>query len=53
MLNKSRTGIAGVLLILLVSMPHLATSQTQEDRFYLPQPKQPFEGKVETRIGTL
>ena len=23
------------------------------DRFYLPQPDQPFEGKVDTRIGTL
>jgi hypothetical protein len=24
-----------------------------DDRFYLPQPNQPFEGKVDTRIGTL
>ncbi len=27
--------------------------KTIDDRFYLPQPEQPFEGKVETRIGTL
>ncbi len=27
--------------------------KTKNDRFYLPQPNQPFEGKVDTRIGTL
>ncbi len=31
MINKSKIRIAGVLLVLLVSMPHLATAQTQED----------------------
>ena len=30
-----------------------AFAQAEPDRFYLPQPDQPFEGKVETRIGTL
>ena len=57
MLNQSTIRVAGALFVLLVgllgSMPHLATAQAQEDRFYLPQPTQPFEGKVETRIGTL
>ena len=53
MLNKSKIRITGVLFVLLVSMPHLATAQAQEDRFYLPQPDQPFEGTVDTRIGTL
>ena len=28
-------------------------AQSEPDRFYLPQPDQPFEGKVDTRIGTL
>ena len=28
-------------------------AQQQGDKFYLPQPNQPFEGKVKTRIGTL
>ena len=36
---------------LLLGGPVLAQSKT--DRFYLPQPDQPFEGKVDTRIGTL
>jgi len=30
-----------------------AAAQSNSDRFLLPQPDQPFEGKVETRIGTL
>ena len=57
MLTQSATKIPGALFALLVgllgSMPHFATAQAQEDRFFLPQPTQPFEGKVETRIGTL
>ena len=51
MLNKSKIRIAGVLLAAGCVM--CATAQAQEDRFFLPQPTQPFEGKVETRIGTL
>ena len=51
MLNKSKIRIAGVLLAAGCVM--CATAQAQEDRFLLPQPIQPFEGKVETRIGTL
>ena len=31
----------------------VARAQSQPDRFYLPQPNQPFDGKVNTRIGTL
>jgi hypothetical protein len=42
MLNQSTIRIAGALFVLLVgllgSMPHLATAQAQEDRFFLPQP---------------
>jgi hypothetical protein len=30
-----------------------AIAESKPDRFYLPQPDQPFEGKVDTRIGTL
>ena len=30
-----------------------AVAQTENDPFYLPQAKQAFEGKVDTRIGTL
>ena len=30
-----------------------AVAQTENDPFYLPQAKQPFEGKVDTRIGML
>ncbi len=30
-----------------------AAAQSKPDRFYLPQPDQPFEGKVDTPIGTL
>jgi hypothetical protein len=30
-----------------------AAAQSKPDRFYLPQPDQPFEGTVDTRIGTL
>ena len=31
----------------------VALAESQPDRFYLPQPNQPFDGKVETRIGVL
>ena len=31
----------------------VALAQSQSDRFYLPQQDQPFDGKVETRIGVL
>ncbi len=30
-----------------------AVAQSQPDRYYLPQPDQPFEGTVDTPIGTL
>jgi hypothetical protein len=30
-----------------------AAARSDSDRFLLPQPNQPFEGKVETLIGTL
>ena len=29
------------------------SAQSAPDKFYLPQPDQPYEGKVDTRIGTL
>ena len=39
------------------SQASIATASTmagaKTDRFYLPQPDQPFDGKVKTRIGTL
>ena len=38
-------------IALLLFAPGL--TQAKSDRFYLPQPDQPFEGKVDTRIGTL
>jgi hypothetical protein len=30
-----------------------AVAKSEPDPYYLPQPKQPFEGKVDTRIGKL
>jgi hypothetical protein len=30
-----------------------ANAESKPDRFYLPQPDQPFEGKVDTLIGKL
>lgn len=38
-------------LALVLCGPTVA--QSKPDRFYLPQNEQPFEGKVDTRIGTL
>ena len=56
-MSETKTRNAGVLFVLfvglLVSVPDLAIAQTQEDPFFLPQSTQPFDGKVETRIGTL
>ena len=43
--------ISVTILSIFVSGTALAGSKP--DRFYLPQPEQPFEGKVDTRIGTL
>jgi hypothetical protein len=43
-----------VLLITCIGWVLGATAAADPaDRFYLPQPEQPFEGKVDTRIGTL
>jgi hypothetical protein len=48
------TVIVAVLGGLLGTMPYVAVAQqTTTDRFFLPQPDQPFEGQVDTRIGTL
>ncbi len=43
--------ILGVSVLALVS--GIVFAQSKPDRFFLPQPTQPYEGKVETRIGTL
>jgi hypothetical protein len=44
-----------ILLTVIVSLVLCGTSfaAAKPDPFYLPQPKQPFEGKVDTRIGKL
>jgi hypothetical protein len=39
--------------IAAISVGLAAPALAQEDPFYLPQKEQPFDGKVETRIGTL
>ena len=36
-----------------LSLCGTAVAQSTSDPFYLPQANQPFEGKVDTRIGTL
>jgi len=46
---RSAISLTAILLVLCVA----AAAQSKPDRFYLPQPDQPFEGKVDTRIGTL
>ena len=38
---------------LMLGFASTAIAKSQPDPFYLPQPDQPFEGKVDTRIGTL
>jgi len=38
---------------LILGFASMAIAKSKPDRFYLPQPDQPFEGKVDTRIGTL
>ena len=38
---------------LILGSASLAIAKSKSDRFYLPQSDQPFEGEVETRIGTL
>ena len=47
--------LPGVFSITIIALVLFAPGLTQAkpDRFYLPQPDQPFEGKVDTRIGTL
>jgi len=46
-----------IIAFLLISATFIAGgsafAQSKPDRFYLPQEDQPFEGKVDTRIGTL
>ena len=45
--------LVGALSFLCAGVQGQALAQSAPDRFYLPQPDQPFEGKVETRIGEL
>ena len=42
-----------LITIMSLVMSGTAVAKSKPDRFYLPQPDQPFEGKVDTRIGTL
>ncbi|MBW1757540.1 MAG: hypothetical protein JRJ80_15375, partial [Deltaproteobacteria bacterium] len=42
-----------LLLTLAVGCQGGAHAKSGDDPFYLPQPHQPFEGKVDTRIGSL
>jgi hypothetical protein len=42
-----------LLLSLAVACQGGAHAKSGDDPFYLPQPHQPFEGKVDTRIGSL
>jgi len=49
--KQSATAVFCIVLVLVFSATVIA--QDKPDRFYLPQPDQPFAGKVDTRIGTL
>ena len=49
MITLRKTGIVAMLSFAVSG----AVAQTENDPFYLPQAKQAFEGKVDTRIGTL
>ena len=48
---RAKNGVLAVSVALALCGSIFA--QQQADKFYLPQTDQPFEGKVETRIGTL
>jgi hypothetical protein len=43
----------GMVVILSIVLSGIAVTQSKSDPFYLPQANQPFEGKVDTHIGTL
>jgi hypothetical protein len=43
----------GTAVMLSFAVSGVVVGQSESDPFYLPQANQPFEGKVETRIGTL
>ena len=45
--------LAATTLAVGLGLTGAAVAQSEPDRFYLPQAKQPFEGKVDTSIGTL
>ena len=49
--KQSATAVLCAAMVLGISATAIA--QGKPDRFYLPQPDQPFEGKVNTRIGEL
>jgi len=42
-----------LITCIALALTGTAIAQSGPDHFYLPQPKQPFEGEVETPIGTL
>jgi len=52
---QATTKIVAALLSTTMSlvMSTIAFAQSKPDRFYLPQAEQPFDGKVDTRIGKL
>ena len=43
----------GVVAMLSFAVSGAVVAQAENDPYYLPQADQPFEGKVDTRIGTL
>jgi len=45
--------IIGAVVTLSLAVNGAVVAQSKSDPFYLPQANQPFEGKVDTRIGTL
>jgi hypothetical protein len=52
--KKWRDEMKGILTVIAaVSIALIGPAFSGEDRFFLPQKEQPFDGKVETRIGTL
>jgi hypothetical protein len=48
-----KLGIIITSAVLVATLSGSASAAAEPDPFYLPQPKQAFEGKVDTRIGTL
>jgi hypothetical protein len=54
-MNENPMNTLGALLaaFTLTLATGAAVAKSEPDPYYLPQPDQPYQGKVETRIGTL